>query len=175
MPEISFANQCFAAEIGVSLQKLASVARDVARQEETGRLYEAGPRRPIKSQSARSPFAMPGSVLVPGKGIEDVIPDGEQFLLQLHVVVDGAVSDVGQLTGDDRSIERSVSFEACSCVRSIDHGRARAVTSDFDLTRSAVHELENRRIVGRVSDALAFQVDGGGVTVSRDVYDHRAV
>src|SRR5205807_3210393 len=40
--------------------------RDVARQEETGRHYEAGPRRPIKSRSARSPFAMPGSVLVPG-------------------------------------------------------------------------------------------------------------
>src|SRR5207302_11309539 len=53
--------------------------------------------------------------------------------------------------------------------------RARAIAGEFNRARPGIKDLQVPWIISRVGDAVALQVDRGGVIVSRHVDDNGAV
>ena len=125
------------------------------------------------------------SVLVPGKCIENVVANGKQLLLELHVVIDVAVSHVVQVVGDDRSVEFRVSGKINRRGRRIDHGGIRAIARNLNeriggRSLPAAEDLQHRGIITGIVDGIAGNGNRrvriiGSILQVHDIQDYRPV
>src|SRR6267154_3057692 len=115
--------------------------------------------------------------LAPGKRIQRPVPYRCQVGLQSAVIVNRYAGVAVRLYGlaDNRPVPVGVAVEGDRRVRRIEHGGRVPISVEVNRAVPAVLNLQHRRIVGTVIDAVSAYVDRGGLARTHHVDDHRLV
>src|SRR5579859_3928830 len=95
-------------------------------------------------------------VLLPAKGIEHPVADGHVLLLQIDIVIDLRMAQIGHAPGDNRSIPIPAgAVKREGGVRRVKNSNGIGAALDVDRSRSSILELEHVCIPPNVIDQAA--------------------